>query len=101
MKNWTFGNTITEILGKNIVIRFIGNKEDLYMQEEVKEEEIEKYAEEKKALYKCTSTKKTLSFENFFQEQVEAYIKKTEGIVENAGGKKLNLKKDNKPNKWC
>ena len=94
-------NTIKEVLGDSAVIGFIGNKEDLYTKEEVKEEEIEKYAREKKAPFRYTSALTPLSFEKFFQEQVEAYIKKTEGIVENVEGKKLNIKKHNKSKKWC
>ncbi len=94
-------NTTMEILGENAVIGFIGNKEDLYTKEQVKEEEIEKYAQEKKAPFKYTSALTPSSFEIFLQKQVEAYIKKTEGIVENVGGKKLNAKKDNKSKKCC
>ena len=94
-------NTTMEVLGEDAVIGFIGNKEDLYTKEEVKEEEIEKYAQEKKAPFKYTSALTPSSFEIFLQKQVEAYIKKTEGIVENVGGKKLNTKKDNKSKKCC
>ena len=90
-----------EVLGEDAVTGFIGNKEDLYTKEEVKEEEIEKYAQEKKAPFKYTSALTPSSFEIFLQKQVEAYIKKTEGIVENVGGKKLNTKKDNKSKKCC
>ena len=94
-------NTIIEVLGDSAVIGFISNKEDLYTNEEVKEEEIEKYAQEKKAPFRYTSALTPSSFEKFFQEQVEAYIKKTEGIVENVEGKKLNIKKDKKSKKLC
>ena len=82
-------NTTMEVLGEDAVTGFIGNKEDLYTKEEVKEEEIEKYAQEKKAQFKYTSALTPSSFEILLQKQVEAYIKKTEGIVENVGGKKI------------
>ena len=94
-------NTTMEVLGEDAVTGFIGNKEDLYIKEEEKEEEIEKYAQEKKAPFKYTSALTPSSFEIFLQKQVEAYIKKTEGIVENVEGKKLNIKKDKKSKKWC
>ena len=94
-------NTIIDALGENVVIGFIANKQDLYRDEKVREEEIEKYANEKNAPYRYTSAINPASFEEFFQEQVKAYDDKTKEIVENVRGTKLNTKKHNKLKKWC
>ena len=94
-------NTIIDALGENVVIGFIANKQDLYRDEKVRQEEIEKYANEKNAAYRYTSALNPASFEEFFQEQVKAYDDKTKEIVENVRGTKLNTKKHNKSKKWC
>ena len=94
-------STIIRVLGENVVIGFIANKQDLYRDEKVREEEIEKYANEKNGPYRYTSAINPASFEEFFQEQVKAYDDKTKEIVENVRGTKLNTKKHNKSKKWC
>ena len=47
--------TIIDALGENVVIGFIANKQDLYRDEKVRQEEIEKYANEKNGPYKYFS----------------------------------------------
>ena len=86
-------NFIIEVLGENVMIGFIGYKQDSYKEEKVKEEEIKEYAQNKNAQYRTTSALYPESFKEFFQEQVEAYDNKTEEIVEIARGIKLNNKK--------
>ena len=51
------------------MIGFICNKEDLYTKEEVKEEEIEKYAQEKKAPYKYTSAQLHQALKNSYKNK--------------------------------
>ena len=51
------------------MIGFIGNKQDLYREEKVREEEIEKYTNEKNAPYRYTSALNPASFEEFLQNK--------------------------------
>ena len=48
-------NSVKELLGEKPVYGLIGNKNDLYLKEEVKVEEGEKKAEEIKAIFRLTS----------------------------------------------
>ena len=98
-------DTIKNVLGNKPVLGICGNKNDLFQREQVPEEKIEKYANEKKVPYKLTSCKSPLTFKNFMEELLKQYIEKTEGKIETSNGKKLDNKKVNNRNgkerKWC
>ena len=98
-------DTIKNVLGNKPVLGICGNKNDLFQREQVPEEKIEKYANEKKVPYKLTSCKSPLTFKNFMEELLKQYIEKTEGKIETSNGKKLDNKKVNNKNgkekKWC
>ncbi len=81
--------TIKEVLGDEAILGIAGNKQDLYVKEQVNEELVKKYAEEKKVPYKLTSAKNPLSFISFLEDLLKTYIVKNGGIIESSGGKKL------------
>ena len=60
-------DTIKNVLGNKPVLGICGNKNDLFQREQVPEEKIEKYANEKKVPYKLTSCKSPLTFKNFME----------------------------------
>ena len=53
---------IHDILGDEPVLGIYGNKSDLFVREQVKEETIKKYSEDKKIPFKLTSAKNPLTF---------------------------------------
>ena len=81
--------TIKEVWGDEAILGIAGNKQDLYVKEQVNEELVKKYAEEKKVPYKLTSAKNPLSFISFLEDLLKTYIVKNGGIIESSGGKKL------------
>ena len=81
--------TIKEVLGDEAILGIAGNKQDLYVKEQVNEELVKKYAEEKKVPYKLTSAKNPLSFTSFLEDLLKSYIEKNGGIIGSSGGKKL------------
>jgi len=91
--------TIHDVLGDSPILGVVGNKQDLFIREEVKEEIAEKYAEDKKASFKLTSAKNPLSFISFLEELVKKYIVQCGGVVESTNGKKLTNTKDNNSSK--
>ena len=87
---------IQDILGDEPVLGICGNKSDLFVKEQVKEEEVKKYSEEKNIPFKLTSAKNPLSFNKFLEDLVKQYLEKRG--VEIVGTKDkidLNSKKRN------
>ena len=95
--------TIQEVLGDSAVLGIVGNKQDLFTREEVKEEVAEKYAEDKKVSFKLTSAKNPLSFNSFLELLLKQYIEKCGGVIEGNDGKKLEVQdpSNNKKKKCC
>ena len=96
-KHWF--KEIQDVLGDEPVLGVVGNKQDLFVREEVKEEIAEKYAKDKNASFKLTSAKNPLSFNSFLEDLLKQYIIKTGGKVEGSGGTKLEDNKNNNKNK--
>ena len=106
-------NIAKEELGDNSIYAIIGNKSDLYDEQEVKDEEAEKYAEEQNMKIKFTSAlADAKGVKSFLNELISDYVKKidpeyTGEIVEKKKEKTSNLKlvpiakpkKEKK--KWC
>ena len=96
---------IHDILGDEPVVGICGNKQDLISQEQVKEEDAKKYAEEKNLPFKLTSAKNPFSFNKFLEEMVKKYVEKSGGKVGNdtkQGGGKINISdKNHKEKKKC
>ena len=95
--------TIQDVLGDTAVLGIAGNKHDLFMKEEVKEEVAEKYAEEKGVPFKLTSAKNPLSFNTFLEDLLKKYIEKSGGVIDSKDGHKLedNKEKPDKGKKCC
>ena len=94
---------IQDILGDDPILGICGNKSDLFVKEQVKEEEVKKYAEGKNVPFKLTSAKNPLSFNKFLDELVGKYIEKFGGgkIKEDNGKINLNGDKKNDKKKCC
>jgi small GTP-binding protein len=68
---------VKEILGEEIIKGVVGNKQDLFMKEEVEEEQGEKYAESINAKFRLTSAKEDAQgFINFLELLLKEYINK-------------------------
>ena len=66
---------VKEALGDDFVLGVCGNKTDLYLNEQVNEEECKKFAESLNCRWLCTSAKTDkVGFPNFLKELVEDYI---------------------------
>ena len=89
-------DTIKEVLGDEPILGLVGNKKDLFLEEEVKESEGKKFAESKNISFQLVSAKESpRDFIDFLHTLLEQYIEKINKI----GGKKgknINLKKKNK-----
>ena len=94
-------NTIEEILGTDVILGLAANKQDLYDKEEVKEEEIKKFSEEKNIPFNYTTAKNPKLFVTFLEELLKKYIDKYDGKVEGSSGKKLEEGKEGKKRKCC
>lgn len=98
-------DSINEICGDNIILAIVANKTDLFDQgdddeEFISEEEGQKYAEEKKAIFKSVSAKKDKKgIDSLFDQVLDAYIGKKEASVGLSGEdkeKSIVIKKDKK-----
>jgi small GTP-binding protein len=75
LENWH--KQVKDSLGDNIVLGVLGNKKDLFMQEEVSEEEAQAYAKSIGAEWSLTSAKtERQSFVTYLQKLIQIYIKK-------------------------
>ncbi len=87
---------IQDILGEEPILGICGNKQDLFVKEQVKEETAKKYAEGKKIPFKLTSAKNPLTFNKFLEELVGKYVEKIGGGKADGSGGKIDLKKKEK-----
>ena len=70
-------NLVKEVLGEDgYIIALVGNKADLYNQQEVSDEEIEKKANELNAKFTIVSAKEYDGFKKFFDDLLKDYIYK-------------------------
>lgn len=93
---------VSEICDSNAAIIIVGNKSDLFMDQEVKDEEAKHFAEEKGALFKLVSAKlDKKGIDVLFDEALDKYIEKNKNNVNVV--RKQNIKilndKNNKKNK--
>ena len=101
-------NAIKELCGNDIILAIVGNKVDLFDQDDnndqVPQEEGQKFAEEKKAIFKLTSAKiDKKGIDSLFDLLLDKYIEKNESKPENRkinniaiNSKKTGKKKKNK-----
>lgn len=91
---------VDELLSDTPVLGIVGNKMDLYIQEQIKSEEVEKYAQEIGAKLLLTSAKTdSNSFSNFLGELLQDYLNKGKG--ERIESFSLNKQKVTKKKKCC
>ena len=89
---------IDDILGNAIVIGVVANKCDLYMKEQVNEEEGRKYAEEIGAKFIYTSAKlDAKNFKMFLEVLIKDYVKNYD--LQKDGDIKIKKKKNKEKNK--
>ena len=105
-------NQVKESLGDSIVIGVLGNKKDLFIKEEVTEEEGEQYAKSIGARWSLTSAKTDresfIAFiENLITDYIEKFDLKNKGKKENGDNINIVLKNDDnyenkkKKKKFC
>ena len=93
LENWH--KQVKESLGDNIVLGVLGNKKDLFLQEDVKEEEAEEYAKSIGAKWGLTSAKtERPSFVTYMEDLIKIYIEKAK-IKEKDKQKEETEKKGN------
>jgi small GTP-binding protein len=89
---------VDELLSDSPVLGIVGNKMDLYVDEQIKSEEVEKYAQEIGAKLLLTSAKTdSTSFSNFLGELLLDYLHKGSGErIESFSLNKQNVAKKKK-----
>ena len=101
LENWR--KIIADVLGDVPTIGVVGNKCDLYLQEQVKENEGKKYADDIGAKFIYTSAKlDAINFKKFLEDIVKDYVNKF-GVTKNSDIKinKKKIKKKKKDRKCC
>ena len=98
-------DSINEVCGENIIVAIVANKTDLFDQGDedgdfISEEEGQKYAEEKKAIFKSVSAKiDKKGIDSLFDQVLDAYIEKKGGSANSSKKdkeKNIVIKKDQK-----
>lgn len=94
--------TVNQVLEEKPVIGLAGNKKDLYLKEDVNNEEGNEKAEKMGAIFKLTSAKEGFGISELFEELMKEYIRRVEN-GEIKPHKSYNLEKgnSNKKNKCC
>ena len=79
------------------ILALVGNKIDKYLEEEVKEDEAQKFADEIKAIHKRTSAMEGTNIDDLFNILADKYLSDIAGIIktEGADDKKIVIKKEN------
>ena len=84
---------VKEAIGDDVIKAVVGNKQDLYLEEEVNEEEANNYATSLNAKFRLTSAKKDPEgFSQFIEELLKDYID-TYDIKNKKKRRKYNFKK--------
>ena len=82
--------TVKNVLGDKPIFGLAGNKQDLFLESKVTEEEGKKKAEEIGAIFKQTSAKTKMGINDLFQNLLEEYINKYGDAIDEIKGTKLN-----------
>lgn len=95
-------STVKEILGEDIILAVVGNKYDLYLEEKIKSQEAEEYANSINAKFETASAKMNPgAFISLLENLLDYYLKKGEDSVKKPGFEKLNQKCEKKKKKYC
>lgn len=94
---------VKEVLGNKFVIGLAGNKKDLFLEENISEDEGKKKAEELGAIFKLTSAKTGYGIKELIEKLLKEYIKRlNEGEFDDENEyKKLGKSSANKQKKCC
>ena len=93
--NFWIENT-KEVLGDKPILGIVGNKSDLYFNEQVKEEEAEEFSQKHNNIpFKLTSAKTPKSFSDFLEKLVVKYIEKLDYERENSVVNAVKLDDEN------
>ena len=96
LKYWK--NIVEEILGKDLILGVVANKNDLYLDEKVREEEGKAYADSIGAKFKLTSAKNCPNeFSEFIEEMLDEYLKR--GKMNDSKDRNESILIGNIPNK--
>ena len=99
LKNYWY-NEILKNGEKNVIFGIAGNKNDLYHNEDIKEEEVRKWANEINSIFYLTSAKNKNGIDELFNELGQKYINKEFQNNLNLLGEKNSIKiSDNNLNK--
>ena len=83
--------TFKETIGEDVVIGVMGNKSDLFLEQEVSEEEGEKFAEENCGFFDLVSAKENKAgLDKFITKLVTECLKKNQNLSSNNGIKLVN-----------
>ena len=83
--------TFKETIGEDVVIGVMGNKSDLFLEQEVSEEEGEKFAEENGGFFDLVSAKENKAgLDKFITKLVTECLKKNQNLSSNNGIKLIN-----------
>ena len=92
--------TVNELLQDEPIFGIVGNKMDLYINEQISEEELEKFSKDIGAKYLLTSAKTdSTSFTKFIDELLDDFLKKNPG--ERIQSFSLDPKAEKKKKKAC
>ena len=91
---------IFDILGNDLTLGVIGNKVDLYLQEQVKEIEGKEYADSIGAKFKLTSAKDNpTDISDFIELMLDEYLKKSKNKKTKSRRETVSIKKQDGENK--
>ena len=92
----------------HILVCIVGNKNDLYLKESIKKDQVEEYAKSKNAIYRCVSALNSSGINELFEYVGKELIKNLENesqFDESVSNSKITLtkndKKDIKEQKGC
>ena len=100
LKEYWF-NTIKESLGDEPILGIVGNKSDLFLEEEVKEDDARQFALENEVLFRLVSAKEDPNgFVEFIENLLDQYLNKNGVVVNkrdtiNINNENQNVKKQN------
>ena len=99
LKEYWF-NTIKESLGNEPILGIVGNKSDLFLEEEVKEDDASQFATEHNIDFKLVSAKEDPEgFVVFIENLVDEYLKKNGVVVNKRNTININFNDPNVINK--
>ena len=101
LKEYWF-STIKESLGDEPILGIVGNKSDLFLEEEVKEDDARQFALENEVLFRLVSAKEDPNgFIEFIENLVDQYLNKNGVIVTKRDTININNENKNEKKQCC